>query len=336
MVLGHNIQYASGKEWLLHRNYFDNNIFKIIYSFHMPLLMIISGYFFYMTMKKIIEKKDVSTIYVVIRRVKSLSIPILVWSIPGIIIYLIKNVNTNIDVGIVFKQIFAIVMYNLWFLWAIIFLSIFVYFIEKYLKKPAYMYLLVLLILNFIPDKYNIHLYKYMYPYFIVGYIWNKNQIFKKFKVVLEKNKYKLLCMLSVLYMILIIFYNKECYIYTTGISVLQNGIKLTNITNQVIINIYRWAIGFVGSALLLWLIYCINIPDKFKYILTKVGKESLLIYIIDDFLNKYVITRVTYGVYSLNYTLVIMLTIIIVSFCVYIGMKLELYPKLRKTLLGY
>ena len=46
VVLGHCIQYGSGIFYLKDEIYFENWLFKIIYSFHMPLFMLISGYLF--------------------------------------------------------------------------------------------------------------------------------------------------------------------------------------------------------------------------------------------------------------------------------------------------
>lgn len=51
VVLGHCIQYGSGKTYLNGGLFFDDIVFKIIYSFHMPLFMIISGYLFAFTIK---------------------------------------------------------------------------------------------------------------------------------------------------------------------------------------------------------------------------------------------------------------------------------------------
>ena len=52
MVIGHNIQFGSGAEMLSENLYYDNWIFKIIYSFHMPCLMLISGFFSYYSIQK--------------------------------------------------------------------------------------------------------------------------------------------------------------------------------------------------------------------------------------------------------------------------------------------
>ena len=46
MLFGPNIQFDSGRKFLTEKLYFANTVFQLIYSFHMPHLMIISGYFF--------------------------------------------------------------------------------------------------------------------------------------------------------------------------------------------------------------------------------------------------------------------------------------------------
>lgn len=49
VLLGHCIQYGGGYE---DNSFFDNKLFKFIYSFHMPLFMLISGYLFSESVKK--------------------------------------------------------------------------------------------------------------------------------------------------------------------------------------------------------------------------------------------------------------------------------------------
>ena len=46
VVIGHGIQYGFSADYLRSGAYFDNVLFKIIYSYHMPLFMLISGYLF--------------------------------------------------------------------------------------------------------------------------------------------------------------------------------------------------------------------------------------------------------------------------------------------------
>ena len=47
VLLGHTIQYASGKDYLSSGAFYDNWAFKLIYGFHMPAFMLISGYLFH-------------------------------------------------------------------------------------------------------------------------------------------------------------------------------------------------------------------------------------------------------------------------------------------------
>ena len=44
VVLGHCVQYGLGEVNFNNENYFEYPIFKFIYSFHMPLFMLVSGY----------------------------------------------------------------------------------------------------------------------------------------------------------------------------------------------------------------------------------------------------------------------------------------------------
>lgn len=72
MVYGHNIQFGSGRAVYREQLYFENVVFQFMYSFHMPCLMIISGYLLSCS----IEKKRFWR-----SKVKFLLIPTLIWSI---------------------------------------------------------------------------------------------------------------------------------------------------------------------------------------------------------------------------------------------------------------
>lgn len=56
VVLGHCIQYGSGKYYFTRQSYFENILFKIIYSFHMPLFSLISGFLFFYSCQSHSEK----------------------------------------------------------------------------------------------------------------------------------------------------------------------------------------------------------------------------------------------------------------------------------------
>lgn len=51
VVIGHCIQCGSGSLYFEEQLYFDNILFRVIYSFHMPLFMLLSGFLFGYTKK---------------------------------------------------------------------------------------------------------------------------------------------------------------------------------------------------------------------------------------------------------------------------------------------
>ena len=46
VLVGHAMQFGSGMHCYIYSDIFDNVVFKVIFSFHMPLFMLISGYLF--------------------------------------------------------------------------------------------------------------------------------------------------------------------------------------------------------------------------------------------------------------------------------------------------
>ena len=52
VVLGHCIQFGSGREFLQSEAFFADAVFKAIYGCHMALFMLVSGYLFGMSLKR--------------------------------------------------------------------------------------------------------------------------------------------------------------------------------------------------------------------------------------------------------------------------------------------
>lgn len=72
VVYGHCLQYGSTLS--CDKLYFDDWVFKAIYSFHMPLFMLVSGYLFYGSVSRHSTKHIVKT------RFTSLLVPIIIWN----------------------------------------------------------------------------------------------------------------------------------------------------------------------------------------------------------------------------------------------------------------
>ena len=136
--------------------------------------MLLAGYFFYFSLQKH------SIGHTLLNRVRSLGIPLLVWGFFSVLCnYWLYKSPVNISQW-----------YNsckgFWFVWVTLALSIITGLIEwcisllsKLFPTPLYsllhvvVFLLVILIPNNIPILWY-HLFQYMYPYFIIGFLYNR------------------------------------------------------------------------------------------------------------------------------------------------------------------
>lgn len=328
VLLGHSIQFGSGAEYLTEQMYFDNWLFKLIYSFHMPLFMLVSGYFFANTIKKY------KTIEILKSKVQQLGVPILVWSMLPFAASVLKAMLTNSFGVNVILGYFEIAIQNLWFLWALLINSLIVLLVSKLCNNHVAVYLIIFVLLLIFPDYYNLAECKYMYPYFVIGYMWNQKKDYADKILAWMMNK-KWICIVAntLIFGILLTFYERSSYIYTTGISVLVgNGMV------QIMTDLYRWIIGFAGCTLVLFVTYLVvqRLGEQAKVVklLGIIGVDSMGIYIVSDVINKYILGRVTAGV-DFNYFLLACETIVILSGCLFITKIIKRFKVTRTLLLG-
>lgn len=291
VIMGHCIQYGSGGNYLKEKLYFENIIFKFIYSFHMPLFMIISGYLFKFSIQQGFKTN-------LIKKIKNLVIPIFAWASFPLFFRILTNQMINITIENIFTYYFNTAITHLWFLWAVFWCSFIVLIIYHFLQNNIWVYIILWITSFLIPDIYNLELYKFMYPYFILGFFYNSKQN----KIIRYNNH--LYITIAILFITLLFFYNYNAYIYTSGHYIGNN-----NFITQMIINSYRYIIGFIGSIFII-----ISILKIFKFIkpsiismLSYIGKRTMGLYIISGFINTSLLTSLTYKVKEINYLITIL-----------------------------
>ena len=135
VVLGHCIQYGAGEIVIQSQSYYDNYLFKLIYSFHMPVFMVVSGYLFSKSVKKYSNRQLVE------KGIRTLLIPIILW----VLLYRVPEMLITLDqydsVGRALLKLFSYIITGFWFLWAILLLQFFTLFIKKWVKDSVYTYL---------------------------------------------------------------------------------------------------------------------------------------------------------------------------------------------------
>ncbi len=269
VLWGHAIQYFSTGDF----DFFENTVFKAIYSFHMPLLMLISGYLFYFSLQKRNLKE------ILVHKAQNLLQPIIFGTILYILLTSVAMEMLKFEIGSLFDLVNnAFSKTNTyWFLWSTLACSVAVSIIYKVTDKFLLKFLLLfagLGIICILPcSTFNV----YMFPFFILGF-WFAEIPEGRVKTFLLKIKY-----LSIpLFPVMLLFFKKDHYIYTSGMHIFRlSEFKL------FYLDVYRWAIGFVGSVFTITIAkIVVTIVKKYsniskKSLIYKLGEKSLQVYIL-------------------------------------------------------
>ena len=167
VVIGHVVQYVYSPD-----NFDYNIVFRLIYSFHVPAFMFLSGYVTYGRME----------IKWVIKRVISLMVPFIVWSC----------IKCKFDMREV-AQCFLYVDRSIWFVWVLAFVTILAYLGAILSKKIGiFAYILINMIILLIPiNIFGLGFIKIHYTWFALG-------LFAKYSSKLMQKKMKWIGNISV------------------------------------------------------------------------------------------------------------------------------------------
>ena len=189
VLVGHAIQYCYGADYFAEGEYFDNLLFKFIYSFHMPLFMAVSGHLLHQALSHRTEGK------MAIRRVRQLGIPILSF---GVLAFVIKwAVHPIYNIEECLKELFHTCTGNLWFLWALLYNQLPLLLIHR-MGDKMWMYILAGILIYFIPDNdYIPTRYTFLFPFLVMGYMAGKYSLYRLYA---EKNRIRLSTGILLLY----------------------------------------------------------------------------------------------------------------------------------------
>ena len=330
VVVGHCIQYGSGEQFLRSYAFFEHPLFKFIYSFHMPLFMVICGYLFGFSIRSRSWQQQLKN------RARQLLIPITVWAT---IIFAEKFIGAHFvdgepitgSVWSILNRWFNSITGNLWFLWAVFYNTLIVIFVNRILKDSLWAYVAIF-VLSFIVPKAA--LYCFMYPYFVMGYLYCKYLRESNFIAETMRYRWILTIGVSLLFAAMLHHFGREDYVYTTGTFILRGGKPL----QQLGIDLFRLAIGAVGS---LSIIAVTN--ELYRLvgcrlgILTYLGRKTMGIYIFSSYLIGRHLGRVieALGVDSANYGDIALESVAVIAICLALISLTERNKTARLLLLG-
>lgn len=275
VVLGHAVQYSYGIEYSQSDLYFDNPVFRIIYSFHMPLFMLISGYLFFSSNKKPLGK-------VVASKLRSIGIPMVSFIILYSLIDYAGMIAHN-PLGVLTLFLDSIFRgWIMWFLFSILLNMLVVAMVTRITGNRTCRYLMMtalFVISLFIPDEYLLSVHKYMFPFFCLGYAVGESGI----DPYIFHKKPWVMALLTLASVLAVMWFDKDTYIYTTGFCITGRY------SGQLYIDFKRIAIALTVSYTFIQYVHLL--AGKKRYLtglLAGLGQMSLFIYGADILANRY------------------------------------------------
>lgn len=315
VVLGHCIQFGSGKAFYDSQLYLDNEIFRFIYSFHMPLFMLVSGYLYWFT----VNRHPVKSILVT--RFSKYLLPVLLWNtIAAGGFALIKRIVQG-SCGLTLTEFLISYLTGLWFLWAIFWCSLIVLLVHMIFKDNIVAYIVIGGLIMLIPPILNAELYVSMYPYFVIAYLWNKHNMAGKFSLLTPLIRNSIILFITILFFVMM---------YVTDY---LNVLDLIRRISPYFYGLVRSLSGCV-MVLMIWKALMPIIPNKIGKSIASIGERSLGIYIIHGNIVTYILLRLTPS-FRYNLLQIITETIVIAAASYVATLLLEKHKLTSKLFLG-
>lgn len=284
VVVGHGLQYAFGTIYANSGIYFNNLLYRAIYSFHMPLFMMISGYLFFFSNQKGVN-------HILKSKFETVFIPYVTYvTVYLLITLLLRDLKTCSLNGF-----YRILINEFWFLPSILFNCTIVCITTHLFKKRTIQSVLLILYataLLFI-NRYLPGTYIFMFSCFITGYFFNAYHC----TLTSSKVRYWKLLLAILLFIICVRNFHYDIYVYTTSTSIWRDGhFSLTNLE----IDIQRYVIGIVASvSFMVFISLHSYFSQKIISFLCNCGKYSLGIYGLSNLL--YYVYQKGYDYFSIN-----------------------------------
>lgn len=294
VLWGHSIQCIGGDGL-----FFQNPLVKCIYSFHMPLFMMISGYLFYFG-------KNQKFSVILRKRLISLGFPFVVW---GILLYMRQCLFayvTESTMAFSLQGILRSLISGPWFLKSVFIISIVVAVLIKLsgMIKLDYklryglfgiLWLLLIVGVNIVGDHTAD-----LFPFFILGFAM------AEYPVVKEK-LFAFRYVVYALFAILLVFFKSDYLVYVSGVNPVTSDYGFWR---QIEMDAYRLITGIAGSLSVIFAVKVLNDNKNIKFTKSQyrkfsvwcskvlkgffqmLGKQSLQVYVLQCFLLEGVLSQ--------------------------------------------
>lgn len=336
VVLGHCIQEGSGLVFSENTFYFQDRVYQFLYSFHMPLFMLISGYFAWKSVDQ--AETIVDRWKMLYRKCAYLLVPIFGWGLIDQLNAYIQNQIKDYQLlpKYLLQNAIVYILTNLWFLWAILICFLLVCMMHYIFRDTIWMYAGIFIIMFVTPDGLGLGVYKYMVPYYLIGFYFHrylekaeKKPVWKDWHTNRKVNFY-LLLLSGAMFLLLFLLFEEKYFIYLTGYKLLGKQMM-----EQLWIDGYRFLIGFMGSiffVMLLSLTMYVKKNGVWNNMLAFIGQKSLGIYILSGYVIMYVVRNLAADLKP-NYFMNIIECIVVLVLSVILYVAIEKIPYMKKLI---
>ena len=284
VVYGHVIEHGMVVQG---GDYYLNPLFKIIYTFHMPLFVFISGYL----MAFSLSKRSLAGNFK--HKCDSLLVPFIFLGSIGIAVSYALNILFGNSVGAPnFSQNLLdqlLLKPSVWFLFTLFIMSCLLLYSVNWEKRfgPA-VFLVFYFLIGIIPYKDYGCLYyiKWFYLFFLAGYFMNKYNM----KITHKAVQAGVFLIALFLFIMLMPYWKTQDYIYI-------NKMALGS-TQDVLRLMYRYLMGFLGIGMVFYIGILLTKIRQAAF-LGVIGRYSLDIYIIQMLIVEGIYPRIAYKTHS-------------------------------------
>lgn len=308
VVWGHCVQ------WLVSTECSTEPVYRVIYSFHMQLFMMISGFFALSSIK-------LSTKEFVFKKFMQLIWPCIIW---GGLLWLVLETLNGFHYG---HNVFSYKGLILDFYWLADF---------WFLKSCFLCYCLTYLGMNSrINDKYWLTIsllvsqtiapfqFSFMYPAFVMGVVLKRNtSLMKKISL----NWY----FFAIIFLIMLLFWDENAWNKSHGFSSVVFDQSINVWFELLVYRLFRLIIGVVGSLTFISLFtryFGNEVKSRLFKIMVDYGKYTLEIYVLQSIILEKIMSNLInldgFNPWLSNFLLMPTISIMLILVCVYVSKQL-------------
>ena len=275
VVYGHVIQRTMV---LAGADFFLNPVFKVIYTFHMPVFFFISGYL----MAGTLSRRSLTEAFR--SKCKTLLVPFIAWGILGVFTIYLLSVIDGKAAGIThlpdnfLNDLLSTPAVSVWFLFTLFISSCLLLYSVRWARRFGVAgFLLVYLLIAMIPfNGYGTLYYiKWFYLFYLAGYFFSKS----RFTITSKAIRGAILIVSLAIFITLVPFWNKNDYIYIN-----KMGFMSHDYFYEFLRIAYRYVLGFLGI-IIVYYAGAYLAKTKLRFPLSYIGIYSLDIYLVQRYI---------------------------------------------------